>query len=216
MTGPEPDVELLADLDAGLLDDDRAAAVRAAALADPRSAAVLDALAATRAELGALAPPPVPPQVAARWSAALADLDPPAPVVPLRRRPLRRRPLRRRPLRRRPLLLAAAALLVALLGAGVLVATRGPDPLATVAVTGVELGSVGRGAVGREDFGPVEPAACLAGLGVPGPVLGGRPVRFDGTPGVLVVVGTGEVGRVRVVVVDEACSRALADAVVGA
>jgi hypothetical protein len=200
VTGPDPDVERLADLDAGLLDDDRAAAVRAAALADPRSAAVLDALAATRAELGALTPPPVPPLVAARWSAALADLDPPAPAARSRRRPV---------------LLAAAALLVALLGAGVLVATGGLDPRTTAAVTGADLGAVGRGAIGSRDFGPVEPAACLAGLRVPGGVAGGRPVRFDGTPGVLLVVTTGERGRFRAVVVDEACSRTLADAVIG-
>ncbi len=203
MTGPDPDVERLADLDAGLLDDDRAAAVRAAALADPRSAAVLDALAATRAELGALAPPPVPPLVAARWSAALADLDPPAPAPTVRSR-------------RRPVLLAAAALLVALLGAGVLVATGGPDPRTTAAVTGADLGAVGRGALGSRDFGPVEPVACLAGLRMPGGVAGGRPVRFDGTPGVLLVVTTGERGRFRAVVVDEACSRTLADTVIDA
>ncbi len=201
MTDREPDVELLADLDAGLLADDRADAARAAALADPRSAAVLDALAATRAELGALPPPPVPREVAARWSAALADLDPPAPgVAP----------------RRRPVLLAAAAVLVALLGAGVLVATGGVDPRTTAAVTGVDLGAVGRGAIGQRDFGPVEPVGCLAGLGVPGGVAGGRPVRFEGTPGVLLVVTTGERGRVRVVVVDGACSRVLADTRIGA
>jgi hypothetical protein len=200
VTHPEPDVELLADLDAGLLDHDRADAVRTAARADPRSAAVLDALAATRAELGALAPPPVPPLVAARWSAALADLDPPAPAVPARHRRV---------------LLAAAALLVALLGAGVLVVTGALDPRTTVAVTGVDLGAVGRGAIGQRDFGPVEPAGCLAGLGVPGGVAGGRTVRFQGTPGVLLVVTPGERGRIRVVVVDEACSRLLADTPIG-
>ncbi|MBC8092185.1 MAG: hypothetical protein H7Y15_09660, partial [Pseudonocardia sp.] len=48
MTGPDP--ALLADLDAGLLDPAHAAEVRAAALADPRSAAVLEALRVTRAE----------------------------------------------------------------------------------------------------------------------------------------------------------------------
>ncbi len=200
MTRPEPDVELLADLDAGLLDDDRADEVRAAALADPRFAAVLDALAATRADLAGLTPPPVPPPVAARWSAALADLDPPAPAVPARRRRL---------------LLAAAALLVALVGAGVVAVTGALDPRTTVAVTGVDLGAVGRGAIGQRDFGPVEPVGCLAGLGVPGGVAGGRTVRFEGTPGVLLVVTPGERGRFRVVVVDEACSRLLADTLVG-
>lgn len=69
---PELPVALLADLDAGLLDPARAAEVRAAAAADPDAAAVLAGLAATRAELAALADPPVPEEVVARWDAALA------------------------------------------------------------------------------------------------------------------------------------------------
>lgn len=73
---PGPPAELpaalLADLDAGLLDPARAAEVRAAAARDPDAAAVLGALAATRAELSELADPPVPAQYAARWEAALA------------------------------------------------------------------------------------------------------------------------------------------------
>ncbi len=72
-----PDIELLADLDAGLLDADRARRVRAAASADPAATAVLDALAATRAELAATPIPDPPPGAAARWAAALesARLD---------------------------------------------------------------------------------------------------------------------------------------------
>lgn len=72
MTVPWPDRHLLADLDAGLLDEATAREVRAAVAADPEAQAVLDALAATRAELAAVPPPPVPPTLAARWSAALA------------------------------------------------------------------------------------------------------------------------------------------------
>jgi len=65
---PDPDVLLdrLADHDAGLPVDPRA-------LADPRARAVLEALAATRSELGALPPVPVPPEIAARWSTALTE-----------------------------------------------------------------------------------------------------------------------------------------------
>ena len=92
MTGnvDRPDIRLLADLDAGLLDAATARAVRAAAEADPAARAVLDALTATRAELAALPDPPVPPALAARWSAALAaeqSLHPPvgasAPEAPI-------------------------------------------------------------------------------------------------------------------------------------
>jgi hypothetical protein len=78
MNEPDPpdarpaDLAALADLDADLPDPQRAAHGRAAAAADPDAAAVLDALAATRAELAALPAPDVPPDVAARWTAALA------------------------------------------------------------------------------------------------------------------------------------------------
>jgi hypothetical protein len=76
MTDPrepaELPVDLLADLDAGLLEPAEAAEVRAAVARDPQAAAVLAALENTRAELGALADPPVPAQYAARWEAALA------------------------------------------------------------------------------------------------------------------------------------------------
>lgn len=74
MTGnlDKPDIGLLADLDAGLLDETTAREVRAAAAEDPAARAVLEALAATRAELATLPEPPVPPELAARWSAALA------------------------------------------------------------------------------------------------------------------------------------------------
>jgi hypothetical protein len=71
MTAELPHLALLADLDAGLLDPARAAQVRAAAAANPRSAAMLNALAATRAELASVPTPPVPPEIAARWAAAL-------------------------------------------------------------------------------------------------------------------------------------------------
>lgn len=67
-----PDPELLADLDADLLEPERAGRVRSAAQADPGARAVLAALAATRVELAAAADPPLPPGLAERWNAALA------------------------------------------------------------------------------------------------------------------------------------------------
>lgn len=68
MTEPS-DVQRLARLDADLA---AGVPVDPAVLADPASRAVLDALAATRAELASLPPVPVPPEIAARWTAALA------------------------------------------------------------------------------------------------------------------------------------------------
>ena len=66
------DRELLAELDAGLLTPDLAARVQAAADADPSARAVLAALAAVRAELGAMALEPPPPQFVQRWADAIA------------------------------------------------------------------------------------------------------------------------------------------------
>jgi hypothetical protein len=75
----DPDVPLLAELDAGLLDPGRAREVERAARADPRSAAVLDALAATRAELAAVPAPAAPPELVAGWLAALDAAGPGTP-----------------------------------------------------------------------------------------------------------------------------------------
>lgn len=72
MSSPRPHLDELAELDAGLLDTGLLDAERAQALRDdPASRAVLEALAATRADLAAMAAPPVPAAVAARWAAAL-------------------------------------------------------------------------------------------------------------------------------------------------
>src|SRR5690349_5897833 len=91
MTEPAaPDPVTLAELDAGLPDEVAAARRRAVAEADPDATAVLDALAATRADLAALETPDVPLEVAARWDAALAAEPAPGPrdrLVETRGRP---------------------------------------------------------------------------------------------------------------------------------
>ena len=118
---PRPDVSRLADLDAGVLDEAQAREVRAAAEADPAARAVLEALAATRADLAAVDDPPVPPAVDERWRAALrAEQSPlaPAPHSPAadRRRHRHAAPA----LVRRPAVLAAVLLGAVLVGAGLL------------------------------------------------------------------------------------------------
>jgi hypothetical protein len=73
--GPPWSVDVLADLHAGVLDDDRAAELWPVVNADPDARAVLDALDATRADLASLADapaPPMPAEFAARLDAALA------------------------------------------------------------------------------------------------------------------------------------------------
>ncbi len=68
MTSESPDVDRLADLDADIA---AGHPVDPPAPSDPASRAVLDALAATRAELARLPPVPLPAELAARWTAAL-------------------------------------------------------------------------------------------------------------------------------------------------
>jgi hypothetical protein len=189
-----PDVVALAGLDAA-----EAARVRAAAATGPGAASVLDALAATRAELGALPVPDVPPAVEERWTAALTAerrrTDPRAPS------PGRGRPLRR---------VLAAAALVLLAGIGLGLLARRPDPPPDV--TRVQLVALGREAVGTLDVGALaEPGRRDACLRVVAPaaageaLLGGRRVVLDGRPGVLLVLATGARGGLRILTVDPGC-----------
>jgi hypothetical protein len=211
---PDPvDVTALAELDAGLPDEARAARRRAEAAADPDAAAVLDALAATRADLAALPAPDVPADVAERWSAALA-----AERVPPAGRGRVHRPAWR-------LLLAAAAITAVVVGAGLGALLHRPGPASPV-VTRVELVALGRSAVGTMDVGgladPVRRGACLravAPAAAQEQLLGGRQVVLEGRPGVLLVLATGARGQLRIVTVDPDCGTAggtlLAQLVVG-
>jgi hypothetical protein len=184
-----PDVELLADLDAGVLGAGRAEEVRSASAADPAAEAVLRALATTRADLAALPAPPVPPVAATRWAAAL---DAEAAGA---------RPARRRS---RPALVAAALLVVLV---AVLPLARSGTPATLVAA--------GQEAVGRFDVGGLSDVArragCLAAVAAPGvapdaPLVGGRFVEVDGRQGVLLVLAGGEPGVLHIVVVDPECA----------
>jgi hypothetical protein len=215
---PWPGRDLLADLDAGVLDDDRAAQVRAAAAEDARATAVLAAFAATRADLAALPEPDVPAGVAARWDAALAAEagrreaeGPEGPVAATETGTALGRLVRYRPA------LAAAAVLAVALVAGLLLlrpGVPGPDRLP---LERVDLVAAGRAALGATDAGeladPARRAACLAVVAPPGvwadaPFLGGRRVDLDGRQGVLLALGSGELGRFHVVVVDPGCGPA--------
>jgi anti-sigma factor RsiW len=187
--------DLLAGLDADLLDPARAAEVRAAAAQDPAAAAVLAGLAATRGELGELADPPVPAEYAARWDAALAAE---AAVPP-------------RPRRRLRPALVAAAVLAATVVAGLLWAPRHPAPMS---LDGVDLVAAGLTVQGDFDVGdladPARRAGCLRAIAPPGvapdaPLLGGRDVVLGGRRGVLLLMAAGERGRLHVVVVAPGC-----------
>jgi anti-sigma factor RsiW len=193
--------DLLADLDAGLLDPTRAAEVRAAAAQDPHTAAVLAALATTRAELGELAEAPVPAEYAAQWDSALAAEAATSriPSVSVSRH-----------CRGRPALVAAAVLAAAVV-AGVLWPPREPAP---ISLDGVDLASAGLAVRGDFDVGdlanPARRAGCLSAVAPPGVapdalLLGGRDVLLDGRDGVLLLLGGGEPGRLHIVVVTPDC-----------
>jgi hypothetical protein len=196
------DVVALAELDAGLPEPAEAARRRTAAEADPDAVAVLEALAATRAELAALPAPEVPQEVTARWAAALAaeaERRGGAPMFHVERR--RRAPRR--------LLLVAAAAAVVVAGLGVLV-SRAESPVP--AVTRLELVALGRAAVGTMDVGeladPDRRRGCLrvvAAEAVDETLLGGRRVVLDGRQGVLLVLATGTGKGLRILTVDPGC-----------
>jgi hypothetical protein len=191
--------ELLADLDAGVLDPTSAAEVRAEAAQDPEAAAVLAALAATRADLGELADPPVPAEYATRWDAALAAEAAPAGIVAVQGRRRRVRPA-----------LVAAAVLAAAVVAGVFWAPREPAPMS---LDGVDLVAAGLGVRGDFDVGdladPAQRAGCLRavapGVAPDAPLLGGRDVVLDGHDALLLLLGGGEPGRLHIVVVAPGC-----------
>ncbi|WP_433290664.1 hypothetical protein ACQPZQ_45270 [Pseudonocardia sp. CA-142604] len=218
MTPPRPDLAQLADLHGGVLEPAQAAQVRAAAAAHPESAAVLHALAATRRELAELPAPPVPPEFAARWVAALeaeAATGEPSPAVSSldQRRPARRRrswTTATRSSWRRPLaVVGVAAVLVVLVLAGVLSSRPEPAP----SIDRVNLAAVARSAVGSVDAGPLADPARRAGclraaapaLAPDAPLVGGRQVTLGGQEAVLLVLVTGRLGTFDVVVVDSEC-----------
>jgi hypothetical protein len=110
---------------------------------------------------------------------------------------------------------ATAALLAA--GIGLLPHPGAPGP----AVTRLELVALGRDAIGTMDVGdladPARRASCLrivAPAAESARLLGGRRVVLDGRPGTLLVLGTGTLGRLRLVVVDPNCGTLLAHVVI--
>jgi len=223
---PDPvlPLDLLADLHAGVLDEQLAAGLRAQVRTDPRAREVLAALDATLADLRALPAPVIPGDVAARLDPTLAAaVRPEAPVADLASR------------RRRTgwggigLLVAAAAAAVVgvvALGAGPLETAGSPRAeRPALALSGSDVGDGLDDALGAVDLGPLsQPAAlraCLDANGIPplGEPLGAREVTLDGRPGVLLVLPTGEIAQFRLLVVGPSCGPGtpslLADDIVG-
>lgn len=218
---PPLTVELLADLQAGLLDDESAARVRQRVRDDPEAEQILRALNRVRcdvATLGAGPAPEVPPEVTARISAALESADAGAPAHSARPR--------LGPARMAAGVVGAGALLAAI-GVGVAALLNAPEPTPSTPVTAEHitvstppmviplsqdeiLGLLRQ----QPDYGPlgdpVRRASCLTGLGYPAStqVLGARRVEINARPGVVLVVPGDTPHSLAVYAVAENCSAA--------
>jgi hypothetical protein len=216
--------EQLADLQAGLLDDATAAALRERVRTDPDAGEMLAALDRVRSDLADLgsdetSAPDVPAEVTARVGAAL-QAEPPHRSGPAHS-------IRHTPRWQLTVLVAGvgAALVGVVLGGLMLARDPAPrwsmDPTArsitlSRAATDLPLtGSQLAGLLSRSpDYGPLaDPkrrADCLSGLGYSAAtaVLGARPVDMHGRPAVLMVLPADTPGMVRALVVEPDCNAA--------
>lgn len=222
---PALTVELLAELQAGLLDDDTAARVRARVRADPDAAQTLRGLNRVRRDVAALGADtaPVPPAVVTRIGAALRGAVPPvssgSPAAHAARPG-------HRPARLAVTLAGLAATAVAIgLGTAALVATPSPAPstpttaqhitvtrpLAVIPLSDPQiLALLDRAADYGELTDPRRRASCLSGLGYPvsAAILAAQPIEVTGRPAELLVLPGAAPGTLTVLAVASSCSSA--------
>lgn len=206
---PALTVDLLADLQAGVLDDESAARVRRRVRADPQAAGVLGALNRVRHDVAAVgadpgAAPDPPPEVAARVSAALRSAEPASgeaagPAVHSARPHIR-------PARTIAAVAGLCAVLAAI-GFGTVALLHAPQPAPdtpgdvqhiTVSTPPMEIPLSQNEILGllerSPDYGalsdPARRASCLTGLGYSAStqVLGARPVEINARPGIVLVI----------------------------
>ncbi|AKS31618.1 hypothetical protein [Mycolicibacterium goodii] len=203
--------ELLADLQAGLLDDATAARVRRRVRDDPAAADMLAALDRVRrdvAELGPETAPPVPAEVSAKLIAALRTAETPARV---------------RRWRRLGAVVGGGAVLAAVAVGVATLPRQEPAPQAPTAQFGHITAKPRPTDVGLTeqqllavlavppDYGPLaDPArrtGCLAALGYPPGVhvLGARPLQVGGRAGVLFLLPEDRPGTLAALVVPADC-----------
>jgi len=207
---PPLTVELLADLQAGLLDDHTAARVRRQVRADPDAEATLRALNRVRSDVAAVGADPAsapdpPPAVTARISAALRSASGSSTGGAAHSARPHTRPAR--------LIagVAGACAVVAAIGLGTAALVNAPTPTPSTQITAEHitvstppmaiplsqaqlLGLLDR----SPDYGPLpgplnDPArraSCLTGLGYPAStrVLGAQPIEINARPGVVLVL----------------------------
>jgi hypothetical protein len=230
--GPPWSVDVLADLHAGALDAELSARLWPRVNADPEAHAVIEALDIVKVELGQLgaAPaPPMPAHFAARLDAALRAetarlAPPPAPAAPVVDLAAARRRRNRR-LGWGVGVLTAAAAAVAVTFAVLPNSSTGGNPVAGGPPPGnssatkpplqVEPGNwnAAIGGVNNErDYGPLKDQQgldkCVEANGIdPSDVqtVGVRQVTFQGRPGIMAVLTTGQAGRFRILIVEPSC-----------
>jgi hypothetical protein len=225
---PPLTVELLADLQAGLLDDEAAARVRRQVRADPQAEGALRALHQVRHDVAALgadpaSAPEVPAEVTARISATLrsAGRDELTDSGSTHAARPHVRPAR---------VLAGIAGVCAVLAAvgfGTVALLNAPAPTPSTSPTADHitvstppmviplsqaelLDLLNR----RPDYGPLDDparrASCLSGLGYPAStqVMGGRPVEINARPGIVLILAADTPGNLAVFAVALNCSAA--------
>lgn len=205
---PPLTAELLADLQAGLLDDAAASRVRRRVREDPAAQQALQALNQVRRDVAALGAdtdtaPEVPPDVTARISAALRSPE---------QRPRRGGDAHSARPRIRPAsAVAGVSAVLAAVGVGTAALINAPTPTPSTPATAEHitvstppmaiplsqaeiLGLLDRspdyGPPGAALEDPPRRASCLSGLGYPAStqVLGAQPVEINARPGVLLVL----------------------------
>jgi hypothetical protein len=226
---------LLADLQAGLLDDATARRVREQVRNDPQAArrlAALDRVRTDLANLGADAPsaPPVPGEVTARVVSALRNAPPPNVVTGDTGREPPAHTARPAALRHGRLLAAGAgagaALAAIVVGATALVGTPATTRTAGVTAEQITVGPVHGVPLSDAqilalitrpaDLGPLgnprRLESCLTGLGYPTDtkVLGARPLTVRGRPAVLLVLAADSPERLAALAVAPGCDAARA------
>lgn len=220
---PPLTVDALADLQAGLLDDDTAARLRKQVRKDPDAQQTMEALNRVRRDIAALgadesSAPDVAPGVVDGVVAALRREQPAAHTIGRGRLPRRAR------------LAVAMAGLVAVvaavwLGTSALITSPAPTPSRP---TTAEHITVSRPPMtiplsdqqildllgAKPDFGPLaDPqrrTSCLAGLGYPADarILGARPVQIVGRAAIVLVLSGDTPGTVSALAVSPTCSSA--------
>jgi hypothetical protein len=229
-------VEVLAELQAGLLDDGAAARVRRQIRADPEAERMLRALNQVRRDVAAIGADPAtapdpPPEVMGRISAVLRSTDPPSGGSSGGAH------LARPHIRAVTVIAGVAGLcaLIAAIAVGTVALVNSPAPAPSTPTTAEHitvsaspmviplspaqiLALLGR----RPDFGPPQGplssplsdpprlASCLSGLGYPAstPVLGAQPIDINARPGVLLVLPGDTPNNLAVFAVALSCSAA--------